>query len=97
AGGSHDHGASEQDIGLTPLEYKLLHFIVVHPGQVFNRVQLMKNILEPGVHVNEENIYTHVCAVRRKLGIYASLLECIPRVGYRFAGTSTGGGQTSAA
>lgn len=76
--------ASERDAGLTPLEYKLLHCLVRNKDRVYNRVELMKAIQEPGVHVNEDNVYTHISAVRRKLGDQAEVVDCIPRVGYRF-------------
>jgi DNA-binding response OmpR family regulator len=76
-------GSGEMDLQLTPLEFKLLSFLAMHEGKIFNRVDLMKAVSETNVHVKEENIYTHICAVRRKLGSLSSSVECIPRVGYR--------------
>lgn len=77
--------SGEHDINLTPLEYKLLFCVALHQGKIFNRVELMQSIQMPGIHVNQETIYTHISAIRRKLGPQARLLECLPRVGYRFS------------
>lgn len=75
--------ASERDLQLTPLEFKLLHFLSLNEGKIYSRTDLMKAVIESNVHVKEDNIYTHVCAVRKKLGTLSGVLECLPRVGYR--------------
>lgn len=74
----------ERDLNLTPFEFKLLYFLASSDGQIFNRIELLKNLLESNVHVSEDNIYTHISALRRKLANKGNYLECIPRIGYRF-------------
>jgi two-component system phosphate regulon response regulator PhoB len=76
--------AGERDLNLTPFEFKLLYYLALRSGQVFSRSELMKNVMDQGVHVNEDSLYTHISSVRKKLGVYRDLLESIPRVGYRF-------------
>ena len=75
----------DRDLGLTPFEFKVLSFLALRSGEIFNRAKLLKNVIEPNVHVSEENIYTHISAIRRKLGEKSRYIESIPRVGYRFS------------
>lgn len=77
-------GNQETDLNLTPFEFKLIYFLASNEGTVFKKDILLKQIQEAGVHVNHENIYTHISALRKKLGSLADAVECIPRVGYRF-------------
>jgi DNA-binding response OmpR family regulator len=79
-------GQSERDLGLTPFEFKLLHFLAMRSEQIFGRSELQKHLNGLEVHVNEEGIYTHVSTLRRKLGAKKGYIECIPRVGYKFRG-----------
>lgn len=74
----------ERDMSFTPFEFKLLYLLASHSGQIFNRSNLLKHLSDPQVHVNDETIYTHISAIRRKLKEYSVCLECIPRLGYRY-------------
>ncbi len=76
--------ATGQDLGLTPFEYRILAFLANRKGEAFTKTDLLRHTLDANVHVNEDNIYTHISALRRKMGDYASMLESIPKLGYRF-------------
>lgn len=77
-------GSAEKDLKLTPLEFKILYQLAANAGKVFSRQQLLREVNEPQIHVSSDNIYTHICAIRRKLGPRRDYVECLPRVGYRF-------------
>lgn len=72
----------EKDLGLTPFEFRLLHFLASSRGKVFARQDLLKNVMEKGITVNEGTLYTHISALRRKMRGLSTEIECIPRVGY---------------
>jgi DNA-binding response OmpR family regulator len=79
------NGDKEIEIHLTPAEFKIFYFLAKNEGQAFNKEQLVKTIWGNDVHVIEDNIYTHISTIRKKLGTRANCIECIPRVGYRFS------------
>ncbi len=75
-------GNTLTSLNLTSFEYRLLYFLSSHAGEVFSRATILKNILQSDVHVKDENIYTHISSLRKKMGDLSSTLERIPRVGY---------------
>jgi DNA-binding response OmpR family regulator len=72
------------NLQLTPFEYRILFFLASRTGEYFKRTDLLANVLDPQTHIKDENIYTHISALRKKLGARNHYLECIPRVGYSF-------------
>lgn len=73
---------TKSDLNFTTFEYRLFYFLASNEGQVFNRTKLLQHVMDTNVHVNDETIYTHISSLRKKLGEFADVLECIPRVGY---------------
>ena len=71
---------------LTPLEFRLLHYLMQRPGRVVSRTQLLDNVWDPGVFVTDRSVDTHVKRLRSKLGVAADVLETVRGVGYRFRG-----------
>ena len=68
---------------LTATEFRLLHFLVSHPGRVFTRSQLLSRAIGEEAVVIDRNIDVHVGSIRKKLGPYRDLLETVRGVGYR--------------
>jgi DNA-binding response OmpR family regulator len=77
-------GGKENDLRLTPAEFKLLHYLIRNEGKLCSRTQLLSAIWGQEVHVLDHNVYTHICALRRKLVDQAEYIESVPRLGYRF-------------
>lgn len=77
-------GGEESDLRLTPAEFKLLHFLARNEGKLCSRAQLLRAVWGRDVHVLDHNVYTHICALRRKLSSKSILIESVPRLGYRF-------------
>ena len=69
----------------TATQLKLLHHLASHPGRVFTREQLLARAVGPDVVVTDRNVDVHLRAIRQKLGPYASEIETVRGVGYRFA------------
>ena len=71
-------------IVLTAMEFKLLHFLASHPGQVFTRENLLNHISSDDTFIIDRNIDVHIRSIRKKLNKHRELIETIHRVGYRF-------------
>lgn len=71
------------DIHLTLSEFKLLASLFKAQGQVLTREQLIERIQGEDVSVTGRTIDTHVFALRKKMGKWATHIETIRGVGYR--------------
>jgi two-component system alkaline phosphatase synthesis response regulator PhoP len=65
-------------------EFELLFYLANHPGRVFGRETLLKDIWGSGVYVVDRTIDVHIRKIREKLAKHADLIETIKGVGYRF-------------
>lgn len=57
-----------QEIVLTHKEYELLAFLMVNPGQIFNREQLLNRVWGYDFEGTTRTVDTHVKTLRQKLG-----------------------------
>lgn len=65
-------------------EFELLAFLVANSGKVFTRDQLLDRIWGESVYVVDRTVDVHISKIRDKLGPYASSIETVKGVGYRF-------------
>lgn len=73
----------DQEVLLTPHEYKLLATLIENPGKTFERDQLIGMIQGPDVKVVGRTIDTTVLGLRKKLGADADVIETVRGFGYR--------------
>ncbi|WP_439861103.1 response regulator [Pseudomonas sp. MBLB4136] len=74
------------DLGLTPVEFRLLHCLAAAPGRVFSRDQLMNHLYDDHRVVTDRTVDSHVKNLRRKLERVAhgeGLIHSIYGVGYK--------------
>jgi DNA-binding response OmpR family regulator len=74
------------DISLKPREFDLLAFLMTHPGQVFNRDQILARVWGFDYAGDSRTVDTHVKTLRERLGDDADhprWLETVRGVGYR--------------
>jgi two-component system, OmpR family, alkaline phosphatase synthesis response regulator PhoP len=71
-------------IVLTASEFRLLHFMATHPGQVFSRSDLIDGALGRDVSVVDRTIDVHVTGLRKKMGHSGEWIETVRGFGYRF-------------
>lgn len=74
----------DHDLGLTALEFRLLHFLARNEGKTFSREQILSSVWGGDVHVFDRAVDTHVYLLRKKLADKGELIEAIQNVGYRF-------------
>ncbi len=79
----HRAYVEDQELGLTPTEFRLLECLLRQPGRAFSRHQLMDAAIGDGAIVLERTIDVHIKTLRRKLGD-TDLIETVRGVGYRF-------------
>ena len=85
----HRAFVGEQQVDLTPTEFRLLECLLRQPGRAFSRAQLMDAAIGESAIVLERTIDVHIKALRRKLGPAGEFIETVRGVGYRFRETAT--------
>jgi two-component system response regulator BaeR len=76
-----------QDLELTAVEFKLLHFLYQAPGRIYSRSQLMDRIYSDQRIVSDRTIDSHIKKLRKKIAAVApdqELIHSIYGVGYKF-------------
>ncbi|WP_117148827.1 MULTISPECIES: response regulator transcription factor [Paraliobacillus] len=76
------------EVGLTPKEYELLHFLASSPNKVFEREQLLKEVWKYEFFGDLRTVDTHVKRLREKLNKVstdaAKMIVTVWGVGYKF-------------
>src|SRR3984957_3329928 len=82
----HSHRAlyREQELPLTPTEFRLLEVLLRQAGRAFTRFELMDAAIGEDAIVLERTIDVHIKSLRKKLGEAGELIETVRGVGYRF-------------
>jgi len=73
-----------EEIVLTATEFKLFVALVQNPGKVQTREQLLHKVWSYEFDGYARTVDTHIRRLRQKLGEYASWIETVRSVGYRF-------------
>jgi len=63
-------------------EYRLLRFLLCHPGQVFSRAQLLEHLWEAHESLDQRTVDVHVLRLRKALGRAKSLIKTVRGAGY---------------
>jgi two-component system, OmpR family, phosphate regulon response regulator PhoB len=82
----HSHRAlyQDQELPLTPTEFRLLEVLIRQTGRAFTRYELMDAAIGEDAIVLERTIDVHIKSLRKKLGDAGELIETVRGVGYRF-------------
>ncbi len=81
---SHRAFAGDQELPLTPTEFRLLEVLLRQTGRAFTRFELMDAAIGEDAIVLERTIDVHIKSLRKKLGEAGELIETVRGVGYRF-------------
>ncbi len=79
--------AKGRSLNLRGVEYRLLEFLMSHPGRTFNRTQLLTQVWGGDSEVDERTVDVNVQRLRKILTEpgYESYLQTVRGFGYRFA------------
>jgi len=86
---NHVARCNEEELVLTPTEFRLLWTFVRQPGRPFSRHELMDTSRGEDANALERTIDVHIRALRQKLGNDSGLIETVRGIGYRFRPVST--------
>ncbi|MDQ0198919.1 response regulator transcription factor [Neobacillus ginsengisoli] len=81
----------DQDVILTPLEYKLLTNMALNPGRVYSRMDLLEKIQDEGMYYEgyERSVDTHIKNLRKKIELDSrqpAFILTVFGMGYKFGG-----------
>ncbi|MBI2606369.1 MAG: response regulator transcription factor [Deltaproteobacteria bacterium] len=76
---------ARRDLKLTPIEFRILHYLAQHPGMAFNREQILAAVSSDPTDVYDRSVDSHVSNIRKKLGPHAGYIESVRGVGYAFS------------
>lgn len=71
-----------EDLGLTKMEYELLHFMLHHQGVVFSRTDLLSQVWPDNGIVLERTVDVTITRLRKKIGTYKYHLKTKMGYGY---------------
>jgi two-component system OmpR family response regulator len=80
---AHRVWRGEQEIMLSPTEYRLLRLLMRNAGRVLSRAQIIEQVWENGYAIEPSGVETYVSYLRRKLDDRdAQLIRTVRGVGY---------------
>ena len=81
---SHRVYRRKNEIRLGPTEFRLLEFLMQHPGRVFSRGQLLDNVWGETIYIDERTVDVHVGRLRKavNVGRQADVIRTIRGSGY---------------
>lgn len=77
----------DEELHLTPTEFKLLHLLASKPGRVYSRMQLLQHAFEEEFIIDERTVDSHISKLRKKIdgGSRGSdYIQTVYGFGYRF-------------
>ncbi len=92
---NHVAKCSDEELLLTPTEFRLLWTFVRQPGRPFSRHELMDTSRGEDANALERTIDVHIRALRQKLGNQSGLIETVRGIGYRFRPVSVANSSVS--
>jgi two-component system phosphate regulon response regulator PhoB len=83
---SHRVRRSGREVHLGPTEYRLLEYLMRHPGRVYSREQLLDGVWGNDVYVDERTVDVHVGRLRKAIirGREADPIRTVRGAGYAF-------------
>ncbi|TIU69031.1 MAG: response regulator [Mesorhizobium sp.] len=74
----------KSEIRLGPTEFRLLEFMMRHPGRVFSRSQLLDNVWGETIYIDERTVDVHVGRLRKAVnnGRMPDVIRTIRGAGY---------------
>lgn len=76
-------GSKSQKIELTPIEFKLLHFMMKNPESTLGRNQLIEAVWGRDIHITERTVDKHISTLRAKIDTEKVAIKSIQGRGYK--------------
>jgi two-component system phosphate regulon response regulator PhoB len=84
---AHQVSAKNNPIRLKPIEYRLLHFFMLHPEHVYSRQQLLDQVWGTDAEIDERTVDVQIRRLRKALAQYNcdKLIATVHGIGYKFS------------
>jgi two-component system phosphate regulon response regulator PhoB len=71
-------------LALSPSEFRLLHFLMTHPGRIYSRAQLLDQVWGDHVFIEERTVDVHIRRLRKALepSRHDRLIDTVRGAGY---------------
>jgi two-component system phosphate regulon response regulator PhoB len=76
--------AGQHSLALSPSEFRLLHFLMTHPGRIYTRAQLLDQVWGDHVFIEERTVDVHIRRLRKALepSGHDRLIDTVRGAGY---------------
>ena len=76
--------AGDHRLTLSPSEFRLLHFLLTHPGRIYSRTQLLDHVWGDHVYIEERTVDVHIRRLRKALepSGHDKLIDTVRGAGY---------------
>lgn len=83
----HRVSIADNEVDISPTEFRLLSFFLTHPDKVYNRTQLLDQVWGRSVYIEERTVDVHIRRLRKILATYQreNWLQTVRGFGYRFS------------
>ena len=71
-------------VHLTPKEFELLQYLVLHQGRVVSREQFLSELWSYDYYGDDRTVDTHIKMLRASLGDYRKFIVTVRGIGYKF-------------
>jgi two-component system phosphate regulon response regulator PhoB len=80
-----------QPVHLRPTEFRLLRFLIEHPGRVFSREQLLNAVWTPDTYIEPRTVDVHIRRLRKALnsGGMEDVIRTVRATGYALESEKT--------
>ena len=80
--------AGAHRLALSPSEFRLLHFLMTHPGRIYSRAQLLDRVWGDHVFIEERTVDVHIRRLRKALAPsgHDRLIDTVRGAGYGLRG-----------
>jgi len=84
---THRVTIKDQNVDLSPTEFRLLHFFISHPERVYSRTQILDNVWGSNTFIEERTVDVHIRRLRKLLTKhdFGDYIQTVRSVGYRFS------------
>ena len=83
----HRVSIAENELVVSPTEYRLLEFFLTHPDRVYSRTQLLDQVWGRSAYIEERTVDVHIRRLRKILAEHnrEDLVQTVRGFGYRFS------------
>lgn len=77
----------KRHLDVSPTEFRLMHFFMIHPDKVFSRSHLLDQVWGRSVYIDERTVDVHILRLRKILAEFGKedLVQTVRGFGYRFS------------